>query len=76
MKDLKLKLEEVFENKFDIQIEKTNGITELIINDLLFINRVDEQFEVWNDTEDDLFYFIEEDDLINYIKSQLEEYKY
>jgi hypothetical protein len=73
MKDLKLKLEEVFENKFDIQIEKTNGITELIINDLLFINRVDEQFEVWNDTEDDLFYFIEEDDLINYIKSQLEE---
>ena len=73
MKDLKLKLEEVFENKFDIQIEKTNGITELIINDLLFINRVDEQFEVWNDTVDDLFYFIEEDDLINYIKSQLEE---
>jgi len=73
MKDLKLKLEEVFENKFDIQIEKTNGITELIINDLLFINRVDEQFEVWNDTVEDLFYFIEEDDLINYIKSQLEE---
>ena len=73
MKDLKLKLEEVFENKFDIQIEKTKGVTELIINSLIFINRVDEQFEVWNDTEDDLFYFIEEDDLINYIKSQLEE---
>lgn len=71
MKDLKLKLEEVFENKFDIQIEKTNGITELIINDLLFINKVDEQFEVWNDIVEDLFYFIEEDDLINYIKSQL-----
>jgi hypothetical protein len=73
MKDLKLKLEEVFENKFDIQIEKTKGVTELIINDLLFIDKVDGWFVVWNDTVEDLFSFYEEDDLIDYIKSQLEE---
>jgi hypothetical protein len=71
MKDLKLKLDSIFDESNDIKIEKTKGITELIINDLLFINRIDEQFEVWNDIEEDLFYFIEEDDLINYIKSQL-----
>jgi hypothetical protein len=77
MNDLKLKLEGIYGDNVDMKIENMLGITpigvELIINDLLFINDVEDVFEVWNDEVKDLVYFQTEDELINYIKINIEE---
>ncbi len=77
MNELKLKLEGIFEDNIDMKIESMIGSAplgvELIINDLLFINDVEECYEVWNDEVKDLFYFQTEDELIDYIKINIEE---
>jgi hypothetical protein len=77
MNVLKLKLEGIFGDNVDIEIESMIGSAplgvELQINDLFFINDVEECYEVWNDEVKDLFYFQTEDELIDYIKINIEE---
>jgi hypothetical protein len=77
MNELKLKLEGIFGDNVDMKIESMMGSNpigvELIINDLLFINDVEGCYEVWNDGVKDLFYFQTEDELIGYIKINIEE---
>ena len=75
MNELKLKLEGIFGDNITMEIESMKGSDpvgiELIINDLLFINDFEGFFEVWNDKVQDLFYFQNEDELIDYIKEKL-----
>ena len=77
MNELKLKLEGIFGDNIDMKIESMIGSAplgvELQINDLFFINDVEECYEVWNDEVKDLFYFQTEDELIDYIKINIEE---
>ena len=77
MNELKLKLEGIFGDNVDMKIESMIGSAplgvELQINDLLFINNLEGFFEVWNDEVKDLFYFQTEDELIDYIKTKIEE---
>ena len=75
MKDLKLKLETIFGKDLEIIIRKIeddfDGGTELVINNNIFITNIEDEFEVFNE-EDDLNYFIGEEELVNYIKEKLE----
>ena len=77
MLELKLKLEVIFEDNVDMKIESMIGSAplgvELQINDLLFINDLEGFFEVWDDEVKDLFYFQTEDELIDYIKINIED---
>jgi hypothetical protein len=75
MKDLKLKLETIFGKDLEIIIRKIENDfdegTELVINNNIFITNIENEFEVFNE-EDDLNYFIGEEELVNYIKEKLE----
>jgi len=75
MKDLKLKLETIFGKDLEIIIRKIENDfdegTELVINNNIFITNIEDEFEVFNE-EDDLNYFIGEEELVNYIKEKLE----
>jgi hypothetical protein len=75
MKDLKLKLETIFGKDLEIIIRKIENDfdegTELVINNNIFITNIEEEFEVFTE-EDDLNYFIGEEELVNYIKEKLE----
>ena len=75
MKDLKLKLETIFGKDLEIIIRKIENDfdegTELVINNNIFITNIEDEFEVFTE-EDDLNYFIGEEELVNYIKEKLE----
>ena len=75
MKDLKLKLETIFGKDLEIIIRKIENDfdegTELVINNNIFITNIEDEFEVFTE-EDDLNYFIGEEELFNYIKEKLE----
>jgi len=75
MENLKLKLETIFGKDLEIIIRKIEndfdeGI-ELVINNNIFITNIEDEFEVFTE-EDDLNYFIGEEELVNYIKEKLE----
>ena len=75
MKDLKLKLETIFGKDLEIIIRKIENDfdegTELVINNNIFITNIEDEFEVFTE-EDDLNYFIGEEELVNYVKEKLE----
>jgi len=75
MKDLKLKLETIFGKDLEIIIRKIENDfdegTELVINNNIFITNIEDEFEVFTE-EDNLNYFIGEEELVNYIKEKLE----
>jgi uncharacterized protein YneR len=75
MENLKLKLETIFGKDLEIIIRKIENDfdegTELVINNNIFITNIEDEFEVFTE-EDDLNYFIGEEELVNYIKEKLE----
>jgi hypothetical protein len=75
MENLKLKLETIFGKDLEIIIRKIENDfdegTELVINNNIFITNIEDEFEVFTE-EDDLNYFIGEEELFNYIKEKLE----